>query len=334
MEQNPRGPLFEIFLEQLPEGVILCDEAWNIVYVNPSAEAIRNIREEEKLGSNILDCHKEESREKVARALDHIKVKKGANFHRTVFDQNNQKIYRNTYAPLCDRNDGLKGLAIVSRDITKERDLEGKRVQEARKQEIAIANLQSQYQGILMAAMEMLSNVMEAKDVHTDGHSKRVTKYATDFYEHVFGLDNTYYDIEFAAKLHDIGKICIPDHIIQKPGKLTDEELKVVRKHPSIAANLVAKIDPGSRITPYIRYHHERYDGAGYPEGLAGEKIPLGARIISLADSFDAMRTDRPYRKGLSAAECVREITDHAGTQFDPALAKEFCELIRTGSID
>ncbi|MFA0815241.1 MAG: HD domain-containing phosphohydrolase [Anaerofustis sp.] len=326
--------LSELLLEYLPEGIILSDENGDILYVNPAAEHIRNIRKDEKIGQNILNCHKEESREKVARAFAHIKETPNADFHRTVFDKINAKVYQNTYAPLYDEKKSFCGMAVISRDITKERESEEKRVLEARNQEIAIANLQAQYQNILLAAMETLSDVMEAKDVYTDGHSKRVAKFAMKLYEHIYGLTDVYYDIEFAAKLHDIGKVCIPEHIITKPEHLSAEEFEVIKNHPAIASNLVKKIDPGNRITPAIRHHHERYDGKGYPDRLEGEDIPLGARIITLADSYDAMRSNRPYRSGLSVDQCVNEIRRNEGTQFDPEFAEAFCELIRTGSID
>lgn len=334
MEKNTDESLYEILLEYLPEGIILADKNGDITYVNPSAEAIRNIKEEEHIGLNILNCHKSESREKVSRAFEHMKTKANGNFHRTVYDFNNEKVYRNTYAPLYDKNAVFQGMAVISRDITNERELEEKRVREKRNQEIAIANLQTQYQDILLAAMETLCNVMEAKDIYTDGHSKRVAKFAMKLYEHIYGLTDVYYDIGFAAKLHDIGKVCIPEHIIEKPGKLTEEEFEVIKGHPAIASDLVKKIDPGNRITPIIRHHHEHYDGSGYPDGLRGNEIPLGARVVSLADSFDAMRSDRPYRSKLSIEACLNELRNNKGSQFDPELAEIFCELIRTGSID
>ncbi len=182
--------------------------------------------------------------------------------------------------------------------------------------------------------METLCNLMEAKEVYVDGHSKRVAASAMTLYEHLFGLTEVYYDIEYAAKLHDLGKICVPESIVNKPGKLTKEEYRVIQEHPSIAYTLVKKIDPGNRISDIIKHHHERFDGTGYPDGLRGKDIPLGSRILSLADSYDAMRSNRPYRKEMDVSQCLDEIRDNAGTQFDPEFAKAFCELVQTGSID
>ncbi len=334
MDQDDLNKMFETLLKNLPDGVILCDRAGDIVYVNPAAEVIRDITKDERIGQNILNCHLEENRDKVARVMEHITKNPTSNFHRMVTDQNNHKLYQTAYMPLMDEQNTIQGFAVISRDVTKERELEEKRVQEARIREIAISNLQAQYQHTISSAMEMLSDVMEAKDVYTNGHTKRVTRYAMSFYEHLFGLDNGYYDIEFAAKLHDIGKVCIPEQILLKPGKLDEEEVFLIQQHPVISANLITKIDPGSRIAPFIRCHHERYDGMGYPDGLCGEEIPFGARMIALADSYDAMRSDRPYRKGLTIDESIKEIAENAGTQFDPRLAEEFCELIRTGCFD
>ena len=131
----------------------------------------------------------------------------------------------------------------------------------------------------------------------------------------------------YAALLHDLGKIAVPKAILQKEGKLSEEEFRLIREHPVIGGEIVQEINLLQDMAPLIRHHHERMDGRGYPDGLAGKEIPLGARILAVADSYDAMRTDRPYRKGLTEAEAEAELKRHAGTQFDPEIVYAFINM-------
>jgi HD-GYP domain-containing protein (c-di-GMP phosphodiesterase class II) len=137
-----------------------------------------------------------------------------------------------------------------------------------------------------------------------------------------------------ACQLHDIGKVCIPDAIVQKAGKLTREEYEIIKQHSSIAGDIIRPLDPGGHIWPAIRHHHERYDGKGYPDGLSGTDIPDGARLITIADSYNAMRTCRPYRETMSFEQSLEEIRRNTGTQFDPGWVEVFLDLASTGSID
>jgi polar amino acid transport system substrate-binding protein len=134
--------------------------------------------------------------------------------------------------------------------------------------------------------------------------------------------------IHTGALLHDIGKIGIPDSILFKPGPLTDEEFEFIKQHPVRGAELVRTNNGLREIVPLIRHHHERYDGHGYPDGLQGREIPLEARILCVADSVQAMESDRPYRKALSRHEIISEIKENAGTQFDPVIVKAFLKVI------
>ena len=172
------------------------------------------------------------------------------------------------------------------------------------------------------------------KSQETEKHAERLAELSTRTGRMLNLMEKDLGELQLLGMLHDIGKIGIDDKILNKPGKLTEDEFTVIKGHPVIASDLVKKIDPGNRITPIIRHHHEHYDGSGYPDGLRGNEIPLGARVVSLADSFDAMRSDRPYRSKLSIEACLNELRNNKGSQFDPELAEIFCELIRTGSID
>ena len=139
--------------------------------------------------------------------------------------------------------------------------------------------------------------------------------------------------LHIAGLLHDIGKIGVPESILNKEGPLTDEEMQRVREHPLIGVNILQPIKELENSLLGVKYHHEKYDGSGYPEGLRGDKIPLIASIISVADAFDAMITDRPYRRGLSKEEAIAEIKHVSGKQLNPQVAATFVELYQEGQI-
>jgi PAS domain S-box-containing protein/putative nucleotidyltransferase with HDIG domain len=267
MEEARERNLYRLALEQMQEGIILSDEDATILFVNDAAERIRNVRKEDILGRSMLLCHKESSREKVGRALDFLKAHEGKSFRRMVTDKVNDKIYENVYAPLFDREGAFRGVAVVSHDVTERRRDEEMKATSMRAQEVALESLRAQYHTLTMSAMEMLINLLETRDLYTDGHSKRVSELAAKLYEHRFGITERYLDVLWAAKLHDIGKICIPDAIVGKPGKLTAEEYETIKRHSNIAADIIQSIGPGDRIAPIVRHHHERFDGKGYPDG-------------------------------------------------------------------
>ncbi len=134
--------------------------------------------------------------------------------------------------------------------------------------------------------------------------------------------------IEFGAMLHDVGKLGISEHILSKPGPLSDEEYAVIKKHPIIGAQILQDVDFLRAVAPIVHYHHEWVNGQGYPEGLAGEEIPLGARMVSIVDAWDAMTTEQPYRPAMSSSNAVAELRQHAGTQFDPKLVDVFVHVV------
>lgn len=325
--------LYSLVLQQMQDGIILSDADGTIVFVNEAAERIRNVKRDDILGKSMLDCHKEASREKVTRALSYLKMHEGAVFSRMVTDSINDKYYENAYVPVFDDAHELQGIAVLSRDITERRKAEESKAAYQRAQEIAHETIREQFHVLMMTSMEMLTNLLEARDLYTNGHSKRVCDIAAKLYEQLHGINEHYLDVLWAAKLHDIGKICIPDAIIHKPGSLTGEEYETIKQHSKLAGDIIRPLDPGSRIWPIIRYHHERFDGKGYPDGKSGTDIPEGSRLIAIADTYDAMRSCRPYRDAMSFEQCMEEIKRNAGSQFDPELVEVFLELANSGTI-
>lgn len=179
-----------------------------------------------------------------------------------------------------------------------------------------------------MATVESLSSAIDAKSPWTAGHSARVTKYALDIAKEMGFSENELKDLQLAGLLHDIGKIGTYEAILDKPDKLTEEELKIMRLHPVKGAEILAPIKQLKHIIPGIKYHHEFYDGKGYPDGLKGEEIPIGARILAVADAVDAMGADRPYRNGKPMDAIVAELKRCSGAQFDPKVVEAFLKTL------
>jgi response regulator RpfG family c-di-GMP phosphodiesterase len=180
---------------------------------------------------------------------------------------------------------------------------------------------------MFLSGIKVISDTVEANSPFTRKHSDRVEKVAKLLSEKMgFGYERKY-KLSVACILHDIGKVGIDSRIVYKPGRLDEEELKQIQLHPVLGANIVKDLY-GISIDKIIRHHHERWDGAGYPDNLQGEQIPLESRIISLADAFDSMIANRPYRKGLPLPAVKKEIEENAGTQFDPYLSRLFLECI------
>lgn len=185
-----------------------------------------------------------------------------------------------------------------------------------------------QFQRLSIQVMQSLAGAIDAKDKYTKGHSQRVAMYAREIAKRYGYDDEKQEDIYFAGMLHDIGKIGIPNEIINKTGKLTDEEYEIIKTHPVIGAEILSNISEIPNIAVGARWHHERYDGKGYPDGLKGKDIPELARIIGVADAYDAMTSKRSYRDVLSQKIVRAEIEKGIGTQFDPVFAKIMLEMI------
>ena len=187
---------------------------------------------------------------------------------------------------------------------------------------------QKQYHDIVNQSLETFAHAIDAKDQNTNGHSERVAIYSAEIARRMGMSDEEQEQIYYMGMLHDIGKIGIPDAILKKPGKLTEEEMQIIRSHPTIGGEILQDFTAIQGISDGARYHHERYDGNGYNEGLKGEEIPIISRIISVCDAFDVMIHDRVYKKAMSKEDAIAEVKRCSGTQFDPTVVEAFLKCI------
>src|SRR5262249_40250085 len=184
-----------------------------------------------------------------------------------------------------------------------------------------------------MSSIRVLAAAIGAKDPYTRGHSQRVKDYALVIAKAMGFSDVEMERTEIAALLHDVGKIGIEDRILRKPTNLTPEEFEIMKTHPDKGANIMAQVQQLADIIPGMRGHHENWDGSGYPQGLKGEEIPLLARVITVADTFDAMTTDRPYQKAFTLEFALNRIRTMANTKYDPKVVTAFSRACEEGKV-
>lgn len=179
-----------------------------------------------------------------------------------------------------------------------------------------------------------IGNIIEARDVYTRGHTERVTYFAVELAERLGWRENQIVDLGIGSPLHDIGKIGVPDEILKKQGPLTFREFEIMKKHPEIGYRMVRGTDLAPLTVGCIIYHQERFDGRGYPFGLAGENIPPEGRLMAVCDAFDAMTSTRVYRPALPVEKALQIIRENMGAQFDPEMGRAFLELVDKGAFD
>lgn len=195
------------------------------------------------------------------------------------------------------------------------------------------ANLYGEFKTLFLSTVEALASAIDAKDPYTYGHSRRVARFAISICVELGMSKERIRKVELASLLHDIGKIGTPESILQKPGMLDPDEYEKIKEHPAKGAEILSSIVELQGITPWIRHHHEWYDGGGYPDRIAEKQIPLEARVIKIADAFDAMTSDRPYRKGLPPDEAVKIMEQFARSHFDPHVLGAFRRCMKKGEI-
>ena len=187
---------------------------------------------------------------------------------------------------------------------------------------------------LVLQSMNTFINFIDAKDPYTRGHSKRVAMYAAEIAKRKNLSEEEIQNIYYAGLLHDAGKISVPDAVLNKPGTLTEEERKLIQNHTTAGGKMLKQMSSLKGIRETALYHHERYDGTGYPEGLKGDAIPLYARIVGVADSYDAMSSNRVYRRHLNKDDIIEEIQKGSGTQFDPDIVKYMVDMINDGYVN
>jgi putative nucleotidyltransferase with HDIG domain len=181
---------------------------------------------------------------------------------------------------------------------------------------------------LYLSTIETLAMAIDAKDQVTHGHIRRVQDDSVALATHMGIRDSELIQaIEAASLLHDMGKLAVPEHVLNKPGRLTTKELAVMKTHAAVGADILSAIDFPYPVVPIVRHHHENWDGTGYPDGLCGTDIPIGARILAVVDCYDALTSDRPYRKSLSRDEAVAILLERRGTMYDPLVVDAFIAM-------
>jgi hypothetical protein len=199
--------------------------------------------------------------------------------------------------------------------------------------EIERLRLYQELREVFIHSVHAFVSAIDAKDPYTHGHSERVTAFAIKIAQELGWTESQIEVLKMSAILHDVGKIGVPEAILSKPGRLTAEEFGVIRRHPEIGTRIIGEIPQMSRTLPGILHHHESYDGKGYPEGLAADRIPKLGRLIAVADAYDAMTSDRPYRTSLRREDAVQEVRAQCGRQFDPEMVAAFLRAYERGAI-
>ncbi|MCZ6745943.1 MAG: HD domain-containing protein [Acidobacteria bacterium] len=180
-----------------------------------------------------------------------------------------------------------------------------------------------------LQTIQALAKALDAKDAYTAGHSGRVSRFAYLLARRMGLSREKCEDVRDGALMHDIGKIGVPEAVLLKPGRMTEDEIKLMQRHPVIGAQILEPVEPLRRYIPSVKYHHERWDGKGYPDGLKAEKIPVEARITLIADTFDAITSDRPYRSAKPLDLAIDQFSKFAGMQFDPECVRVFLEILK-----
>lgn len=219
--------------------------------------------------------------------------------------------------------------------LTVERALEKRRLELENRDyqlhlELKVEEQTVKIRSVFLNAIKALAYALEVKDRYTSGHSQRVSEVSVAIAQKLGLPAEEIEKLRLAGLVHDIGKIGVQERVLNKPGKLTDEEYQKIKGHPEMGEHILAPVIEDASLLKMVKYHHERFDGTGYPDGIIGEQIPLCARILAAADAYDAMTSERPYRQALSVEAARQQIEMNKGTQFDPAVADALLRTLYT----
>lgn len=306
-----------MIMENTPAVYAIIDEEFNVVYVNPFVEKIIGFTRQEMLGTK---CYDRPGKGAVCHNCGVVKVRQtgqpNGHLHPELDKYGNQRYNYIVTAPLLEPDGTFRYVMEIVTDRTEETEM------------------RMQMEKDFEHMVHMLTHMLSARDPYTGFHSDNVKNLSLLMAQRLCLSETEQRELVFAGHLHDVGKVGIPDAIILKPGPLTREEFLQIKRHPEIGDEVLKEFESFVGVRKIVRHHHERMDGKGYPDGLAGEDIPYGARIAAIADTFDAMTTDRPYRKAMSLEEARDEIVRSVGTQLDPQIAGVFVQMIDEGLIE
>jgi len=325
------GELIRLALEQLSDGVVVADAHDRVVALNAQARLIRGARSDASVAFPLLFAGS--VTEEVEQGLGALRTGTATEFSVVEGDPSTGRVYEHRCVPVRTQGGTYAGTAVTSHDVTDHQLQDARHEARVSGLQQQVAALQDALQERFVDGMITLVDALEARDRYTCGHSSRVASMAGKVARKVLGHAADAVEIQLAARLHDIGKVAVPDSLLDKPSSLTPEEVVLMDTHPLVGESILRPIAQLRNVAIIIRNHHERWDGAGYPDGLVGEHIPIGSRILALADTFDAMTSQRPYRGSLPAAKAREEIAGHLGTQFDPTIGQTFIDMIGAGEI-
>lgn len=306
--------LVHTLIEQTPVAYIIMDDRFRIHYVNESFLKLRNLDKDTTIGEkcyNISNGGKQCLYCSIANAL---RTGKKAFIQRKDILPNGCVRYIDDYAIPLFRDADTGRTYLLEIMVNRSEELIARQ----------------QYKKDMEEMVSTLVELLEAKDRYTALHSKNVHKYSNHIAKHLGLTEEDIFHVSLAASLHDIGKVGIPLNILNKPGKLSDEEYHVIQSHPKVASDMLKDLVCLQDISEMVRHHHERIDGHGYPDGISGDKLSLGSKILAVADTYDAMTADRPYRKALSRQTAFAELNRVAGTQLDETIVQIFEEIPET----
>jgi len=319
-----------VTFDSIPYGILLTDKDFNIVRANKFIANLYGISFSEILSKKCHNvfCHND-SPPSFCPVLSVLATDKTENTE--YFDLKNKKVFTESITPLSNGSHEATSYVHVIIDITESKGKEDKLIKSKDAFFNMLKDLDSTNRELLDTYNNLvvtLSNIIDAKSSWTNGHSTNVAFYAIAIAQKMGLSEHELEVLNIAALLHDIGKIGTYDVTLDKPGKLTDKEFDLIKKHPAKGEEILKPIKGLEEILPIIRSHHEKLDGSGYPDGLKGDKLPKLARIISVADSYDAMISDRPYRPSRGKDFAIGQLKEYSGTQFDCDVVRIFIGLL------
>jgi len=324
---------YRSLVESNPQFIYSLDREGCFNFVGPKVKPFMGLEPGEALGRFFTDFIHRDDRYHCVKAFKELRDQghtvNDVEF-RLIRSDGEERIFLAYNSPLMDEDGRVTGVIGTAVDITRQRRLAAEREQFRRELNQTLDQLKQ-------AAFEIvqgLAGAVEAKDPYTRGHAGRVRQVCMAMAREAGLAEEEQTRLEFAAELHDVGKIGVRGEVLNKKSKLTAEEYEHIKEHPVIAEVILKDVGLLAPVRPLIRAHHERWDGTGYPDGLAGENIPFLARIMAVADSYDAMLTQRPYRPPLSLEETLSEIKQCAGGQFDPEVVDLFERVFRKGMLN